>query len=105
MQSWLWQLGRDEGEARGEVRALRLVCADLAKEFHPRVAGRILAAIDSCDRPETLRAWILQCPKLTGGEFAALLTGQPPEGVVRSRTSRPSRTSRRRPRARGRSRE
>jgi hypothetical protein len=95
MQSWLWQLGRDEGEARGEVRALRLVCADLAKEFHPRVAGRILAAIDSCDRPETLRAWILQCPKLTGGEFAALVTGQPPGPVTRSRTSRPSRRSRR----------
>jgi hypothetical protein len=46
MQSWLWQLGRDEGEARGraegEARALRLVCADLAKELHPRVAARVL---------------------------------------------------------------
>lgn len=112
MQLWLWQLGRDEGEARGraegealglaegEARALRLVCGDLAKELHPRLAARVLPAIDSCDEPETLRAWILQCPKLSGPRFAALVTGQPPAPVTRSRTSQPSRTSGRRPPAR-----
>ncbi len=104
MQSWLWQLGRDEGEAQGEARgraqALRLVCADLAKELHPRVAERVLPAIDACDQPETLRAWILQCPKLTGAAFAALVTGNSPEPVVRSRTSQPSRSSRLRASAR-----
>jgi hypothetical protein len=48
MQSWLWQMGRDEGEAtgeargkaEGEARALRLVCADLAKESPPRGGAR-----------------------------------------------------------------
>ena len=100
MQSWLWQLGRDEGEAEGQTRALRLVCADLAKELHPRVAARVLPAIDSCDEPETLRAWILQCPKLSGPRFAALVTGQPPAPVTRSRTSQPSRASGHRPPAR-----
>ena len=108
MQSWLWQLGRDEGEARGrvegealgraegEAHALRQVCVDLAKEFHPRVAARVLPTIESCDQPETLRDWILQCPKLSGTEFVALVTGEPPVHVTRSRTTRPSRTSRRR---------
>jgi hypothetical protein len=104
MQSWLWQLGRDEGEAagraEGEARALRRVCADLAKELHPRVAARVLPAIDACDQPETLRAWILQCPRLTAPDFAALVTGKAAGRVVRSRTSRPSRMSRRRARAR-----
>jgi hypothetical protein len=108
MQSWLWQLGRDEGEARGraegEARALRTVCADLVRELHPRVAARVLPAVESCDRPEALRAWIIQCPKLTGAQFAALVTGQPAEPVVRSRTSRPSRALRGVPRGRGRSR-
>jgi predicted transposase YdaD len=106
MQSWLWQLGRDEGEVRGEARgraeALRLVCADLTKELHPRVARRLIPAIDACEEPETLRSWILQCPKLSGAEFATLVTGKPAERVARSRTSRPSRTSRRAARAGGR---
>jgi hypothetical protein len=116
MQSWLWQLGRDEGEALGRaegealgraegqalgraeggVLALRRVCSDLARELHPRVATRVLPVIDSCDRTETLQAWILQCPKVSGPEFAALVTGQPAGHVVRSRTSRPSRRSGRR---------
>jgi len=102
MQSWLWQLGRDEGEARGEARgraegeahALRQVCVDLAKGLHPRLPARVLSAIESCDQPETLRAWILQCPKLSGAAFVALVAGEPPAHVTRSRTSRPSRTSR-----------
>ncbi len=103
MQSWLWQLGRDEGEVRGRaegeaegrIRALRLACADLTKELHPRVAERVLPTIDACDQPETLRAWIMQCPKLSGAEFAAVVTGRPSEHVVRSRSSRPSRRSHR----------
>jgi hypothetical protein len=111
MQSWPWQLGRDEGEARGraegealgraegEAQALRLV-GDLARGVHPRVAAHVLPAIESCDRPEVLRAWILQCPRLSGAEFAALVTGRPHAHVTRSRTSRPSRTSGRRAPAR-----
>ena len=102
MQSWLWQLGRDEGEAlgraEGELGALRRACNELAKKLHPRVAARLIPVIDSCDRPDTLQTWILQCPKLTGAAFAALVTGGSPERVVRSRTSRPSRTSGRRAR-------
>jgi hypothetical protein len=51
MQSWLWQMGRDEGESRGraegETHALRRVCVDLAKEIHPRVAAHVLSAIES----------------------------------------------------------
>ncbi len=106
-QLWLWQLGQDEGEARGraegealgraegEARALRLVCLDLARQLHPRVAARVRPTIDSCDEPETLHAWILQCPKVSGPAFAALVTGRPGD-VTRSRTSRPSRGSGRR---------
>ncbi len=99
MQSWLWQMGRDEGEARGraegEARAARRICVDLAKECHPRVAPRLLRAIEACDELETLRAWILQCPRLSDAEYVALVSGQPAPAVTRSRTSRPSRTSRR----------
>ncbi len=99
MESWLWQLGRDEGEARGraegEAQAVRRICVDLARECHPHVAARVLPVIEACAQPETLRAWVLQCPKLSDGEFVALVTGQPPKHVTRSRTSRPSRTSRR----------
>jgi hypothetical protein len=123
MQSWLWQMGRDEGEARGRAQgeaqgraqgeaqgraqgeaqgrvegqtdAARRICVDLAKECHPRVAPRLLRAIEACDEPERLRAWILQCPKLSDAEYVALVTGKPAPAVTRSRTSRPSRTSRR----------
>jgi predicted transposase YdaD len=131
MESWLWQLGRDEGEARGraegeargraegeaqgraegeaqgraegeaqgraegEAQAIRRICVDLSRECHPRAAARVLPVIEACVQPETLRAWVLQCPKLSDAEFVALVTGQPPKHVTRSRTSRPSRTSRR----------
>jgi predicted transposase YdaD len=115
MQSWLWQMGRDEGEARGRAQgeaqgraegeargraegqtdAARRICLDLSKECHPRVARHLLHAIEACDEPETLRGWILQCPKLSDTEYIALVTGKPAAAVTRSRTSRPSRTSRR----------
>jgi predicted transposase YdaD len=103
MQSWLWQMGRDEGEARGraegeaqgEARTLRQICMDLSKECHSRVAARVLPAIEACEQPETLRAWVLQCPKLSDAEFVTLVTGQPHASITRSRTSRPSRASRR----------
>ncbi len=99
MQSWLWQMGRDEGRtegrAEGEASALRQVCVDLSKECHSRVAARVLPAIEACDQAETLRAWVLQCPKLSDAEFVTLVTGEPPSSVTRSRTSRPSRASRR----------
>ncbi len=91
MESWLWQLGRDAGEAQ----AIRWICVDLSRECHPRVASRVLPVIEACAQPETLRAWVLQCPKLSDAEFVALVAGQPPKHVTRSRTSRPSRTSRR----------
>jgi hypothetical protein len=95
MQSWLWQMGRDEGEAKGEARAVRRICVDLSKECHPRVAARVLPAIEACDEPETLRAWVLHCPKLSDAEYVALVTGTPHVSITRSRTSRPSRASRR----------
>jgi predicted transposase YdaD len=81
MQSWLWQMGVDEGEARGraegEAQAVRRICVDLSRECHPRVAARVLPAIEACDQPETLRAWVLQCPRLSDAEFVTLVTGQP----------------------------
>ena len=107
MESWLWQLGRDEGEARGraegeargraegEAQAVRRICVDLARECHPHVAARVLPVIEACAQPETLRAWVLQCPKLSDAEFVTLVTGQPHASITRSRTSRPSRASRR----------
>jgi predicted transposase YdaD len=106
MQSWLWQMGADEGRAegraqgraegqlKGRVLAARQICADLVKELHPRVAGRVLRVIGACEDPETLRAWVLQCPKLSDAEFVALVTGKPAARPSRSRASRPSRRAR-----------
>ena len=102
MQSWLDQLGV-EGEARGEARgqakgeaegrlkAVRQMCADLVKEFHPGTAAALLPAIEACDQPETLRSWGLQCAKLPDEAFVTLVTGKPPARVARSRATRPSR--------------
>ena len=93
MQSWLWQLGVDEGEAKGQLKAVRQVCADLVKEYHPRSANALLPAIESCDQPETLRSWALQSAKLSDEAFVTLVTGKPPARVARSRATRPSRRS------------
>ena len=89
MQSWLWQMGVDEGEAKGEVKgqlkAVRQMCSDLVKEFHPAVAADLLPAIEACDQLETLRSWALQCAKLSDDAFVTLVTGKPPVRVARSR--------------------
>ncbi len=87
MQSWLWQMGVDEGEAKGraegEAQAVRRICVDLSRECHPRVAARVLPAIEACDQPETLRAWVLQCPRLSDSEFVTLVRGQPRAPMTR----------------------
>jgi len=101
MQSWLWQLGVDEGKAegqaegkvRGRLEAVRQLCADLVTELHPAVAAGVLPAIEACDQPETLRSWALQCAKLPDEAFVMLVTGKPPVRVARSRATRPSRRS------------
>jgi len=93
MQSWLWQMGVDEGEVRGHLKAVRQVCADLVKEFHPGTAAALLPAIEACDQPETLRSWALQCAKLSDEAFVTLVTGKLPARVARSRATRPSRRS------------
>ena len=76
--------GRAEGEAKGEAegkgRGRGQAAADLPRPgagLHPRVAKRVLPAIQACAQPATLRAWILQCPKLSDAAFAALVTGEP----------------------------
>jgi hypothetical protein len=89
MQSWIWQLGVDEGQ----VKYARQVCADLVAEFHPAVAADLIPVVEVCDKPETLRSWILQCAKLPDGAFVALVTGKPPVRVARARATRPSRRS------------
>ncbi len=114
MQSYLWQMGLDtgevkgraeglaeglakgkaEGKAEGEAKAARQICLDLAQSLHPRVARRVLPAIQACPQPATLRAWILACPKLSDAAFAALVTRKP-TSPRRARTSCPSRGSRR----------
>jgi hypothetical protein len=94
MQSWLDQLGVEgeaRGEARGELKAVRQMCSDLVKEFHPGTAAALLPAIEACDQPETLRSWALQCAKLPDEAFVTLVTGKPPVRVARSRATRPSR--------------
>jgi len=99
MQSWLYQLGADEGEARGQakgeaegqIKTARQMCADLVKEFHPGTAAALLPAIEACDQPETLRSWTLQCAKLSDEAFVMLVTGKPPVRIARSRATRPSR--------------
>jgi predicted transposase YdaD len=95
MQSWIYQMGVDDGQvkgkAEGEAEASRRLCADLAREFHPRVADRVLPAIEACDKPETLRAWALQCAKLSDQAFAALVTSGGSTRAAGSRAARPSR--------------
>ena len=93
MQSWLYQMGVDEGEAKGTLKTARRMCADLVKEFHPGSAAALLPAIEACDQPETLRSWTLQCAKLSDEAFVMLVTGKPPVRVARSRATRPSRRS------------
>ena len=101
MQSWLYQMGRDEGEAKGEARgeargqliSARTICADLVKVLHPRVAPRILRRIEACTDPDTLRGWILECPKLSDTAFVTLVSGKRGSGTARSRVSRPARAA------------
>ena len=75
------------------MQATRQICIDLAKAFQPRLSKRVLSAIQACDEPTTLRAWILECAKLSDAAFAKLVTGKPTP-PQRSRTGRPSRASR-----------
>jgi hypothetical protein len=93
MQSWLWQMGVDEGEAKGQLKAVRQLCSDLVMEFHPGAATALLRAIEACDQPETLRSWALQCAKQSDDAFVTLVTGKPPVRAGRSRATRPSRRS------------
>jgi hypothetical protein len=93
MQSWIWQMGVEEGEAKGRIATARQMCADLAKEIHPGSAAVLLPAIEACTQPDTLRSWTLQCPKLSAEAFVALVTGKPPARAARSRATRPSRRS------------
>ena len=101
MQSWIWQMGVEEGEVRGEARGeakgrisnARQMCADLVKELHPGSAAALLPAIEACDQPETLRSWTLQCAKLSDEAFVMLVTGKPRARAARSRATRPSRRS------------
>ena len=82
-----------KGEAKGQLKAVRQMCSDLVKEFHPAVAADLLPAIEACDQLETLRSWALQCAKLRDDAFVTLVTGKPPVRVARSRATRPSRRS------------
>ncbi len=91
MQSWIYQMGVDDGQVKGEAEASRRLCADLAKELHPRVADRVLPAIEACDKPETLRAWALQCARLSDQAFAALVTSGGSTRAAGSRAAQPSR--------------
>ena len=95
MQSWLWQMGVDEGKAKGELKgqleAARQICSDLAQELHPAVAADLIPAIEACEQAQTLRSWVLQCAKLPDEAFVTLVTGKPPVRAARSRVTRPSR--------------
>jgi hypothetical protein len=93
MQSWLYQMGADEGEVKGQLKAGRQMCSDLVAEFHPAVAADLLPAIERCEQPEALRSWVLQCAKLSDEALVVLVTGKPPVRVARSRAMRPSRRS------------
>jgi predicted transposase YdaD len=91
MQSWLYQMGRDEGESKGreegQVLIARQICSDLVKATHPRVARSVLPRIEQCAQAETLRGWILECPRLSDAAFAKLVTGRGGPRAARARVS------------------
>jgi predicted transposase YdaD len=89
MQSWLYQMGVDEGEARaearreagqaeGELKYTRQICADLVREYHPGSAAALLPAVEACEELETLRSWAVQCVKLPDRAFGLLVTSTKP---------------------------
>jgi predicted transposase YdaD len=95
MQSWIWQMGVEEGEAKGEakgeLKAVRQICADLVRDLHRGSAATLLPAVEACEELETLRSWTLQCARLSDVAFVVLVTGKRPARVARSRANRPSR--------------
>jgi hypothetical protein len=100
-QSWLWQMGVDEGEAKGEakgqLKAVRQICIDLVNDLHPAVVADLLPAIEACGESEAWRSWALQCAKLSDEAFVVFVTGKAPVRAARSRAARPSlRSSKRR---------
>ena len=95
MESYLWQEGRKEGEAAGQIDAATRICLDLVREFHPNVAARLAPVIHECRRPDVLRRWALQCAKLSDAALVRLVSPGSASRRSRSRVGGPSRTSRR----------
>jgi predicted transposase YdaD len=87
--------GQAEGRKQGRAEEARQTCLQVAQTLHPAVAGRLVPVIEACSEPSRLRRWTLRASRLSDAEFVTLVTGRARASVTRSRTSRPSRASRR----------
>lgn len=61
------------GAARGRLAAERELCVDLVRKYHPGAADRALPAIEACNDPARLKAWILSVADLDDDGFITLL--------------------------------
>jgi len=95
MASGLFERAVEKGKAEGRAEEARQTCLQVAQALHPAVATRVVPVIEACSEPSRLRRWTLRASRLSDLEFVTLVTGQPRGSVTRSRTSRPSRASRR----------
>jgi hypothetical protein len=95
MASGLFEKAVEKGKAEGRAEEARQTCLQVAQTLHPAVAGRLVPVIEACSEPWRLRRWTLRASRLSDAEFVTLVTGRSRASVTRSRTSRPSRASRR----------
>lgn len=61
--------GLTEGLTKGRVDAERELCADLVRDLHPAIAGRVLPVIESCSDPAALKRWALLAAKGTDADL------------------------------------
>jgi hypothetical protein len=88
--------GLAKGRAEGLAEGARQICAQMVKEHHPAVAGRVVPVIEACADLPRLRRWALEAPRLSDEEFARLVTRRRAGvGATRQRVPRPARKARR----------
>jgi predicted transposase YdaD len=73
IQSSVWRAAWAEGEAEGELQALRDLCREQVRKHHPSLLPRAEAAISACDDRARLKTWVLEATEHDHDAFARLL--------------------------------